>query len=461
MRRDGRRQRWDLLVEATRTELWPLPTVGVLVAVLLGVALPQFDAPITANAPWLVSRVLFGGGPDAAREVLSAVAASLITVTSLTFSLTVVTLQLASTQYSPRVLRTFSRDRAVHATLALLLATFVYALTVLRTVRTQTGTDPAFVPRVSVTVALALTLGSVLALVLFLAHLARQIRVESIVRGVHETTAATMRRVLGDDATGSDVSRATGWPDPPSADPVHLVETRSSGFLTSVEERTLLTAAREVGAVIVIDREPGASLIAGTPIGRAWALGGGRLGEDERKRVTETVARCVHTGFERSAAQDVAFGLRQLVDVIARALSPGINDPTTAVHSLSHAAALLGDAAGRNLGPRLLRDEGGRVRVALARPDLATLLDLVVAQPLRYGASQPEVLTRLLVLLAELAWLTREETHHQTIQSQLARITSVAENQPFGTAEQLGLQKLARGVEEALAGRWDHRATRS
>ena len=170
------------LRDGFRTKLWPIPTLAVLAAIGLGLALPHLDDQLDLAG----SHLLFGGGADAARTVLSAIAGSLITVTSLTFSLTVVTLQLASSQFSPRLLRTFTRDLVVQGTLGLFLGTFVFALTVLRTVRTETGGEPAFIPRVSVTVAFVLATVSVIALVLFLGHLTQTIRVESMLRSVHQ-----------------------------------------------------------------------------------------------------------------------------------------------------------------------------------------------------------------------------------------------------------------------------------
>ena len=173
------------LRDAWRVQLWPVPTLGVALGVAAGVGLPRLDAAVDDRLPASLAVHLFGGGADAARAVLSAIAGSMITVTSLTFSLTVVTLQLASSQYSPRLLRTFSRDRVVHGTLALFLSTFVYALTVLRTVRTAADEQATFVPQLSVTLAFVLALASVLALVGFLAHLTGQVRVEAVLRNVH------------------------------------------------------------------------------------------------------------------------------------------------------------------------------------------------------------------------------------------------------------------------------------
>ena len=164
--------------------------------------------------------------------------------------------------------------------------------------------------------------------------------------------------------------------------------------------------------------------------------------------------RAVRTGFERTAAQDVAFGLRQLVDVAVKALSPGINDPTTAVHALGHVAALLCELADHDLGPRLLRDDDGRVRVVLRRPDLAELLDLAVAQPRRYGATEPEVLARLLAMLREIAWTTAGPAQRAAVTAQLDRLTRAIERQDVDIHDRECLHEQAQLVRHALAGRW-------
>ena len=188
--------------DAVRTQLWPLPTAAVIVSVGVGVALPRFDRHVDGHLPRWLTDVLFGGDPGAARTLLDAVSSSLITVTSLTFSLTVVTLQLASSQFSPRLLRTFTRDVFVQGTLALFLATFTYALAVLRSVRSADDDgENSFVPRISVTIGFLLAVLSVVGLVLFLAHLTAQIRVETMLRNVHEEASSNASRGHGGQAT--------------------------------------------------------------------------------------------------------------------------------------------------------------------------------------------------------------------------------------------------------------------
>ena len=167
----------------------------------------------------------------------------------------------------------------------------------------------------------------------------------------------------------------------------------------------------------------------------------------------------VHLGSERTAVQDVSFGLRQLTDVAVKALSPGINDPTTAVHALNHSAALLCDLARRQdqLGPRVLRDDAGRPRVVLARPDLATLLELAVQQPRRYGAADPQVLACLLSLLREVAW-AMPAAQRRLVTGQLARARATIEQQDFDAVERARLAELAGRVEAATQGRWERSA---
>ncbi len=439
------------LRQSLNNQLWPIPTIGVVLAIGLGVGLPRMDAAIDQDLSPTVTAFLFGGGPGAARTVLQAIAGSLVTVTSLTFSLTVVTLQLASSQFSPRLLRTFTSDRFVHVTLAIFLSTFTYSLTVLRTVRTVDDSQAAFVPEVSVTVAYLLGLVSVVALVLFLAHLVTQIRVETMLRNVHRDATQTGRRLATERGSRQASETADLLTRPAGAAPVLA---RTSGFLVRVDEDALLAAAVDLDVDVLIDREPGSSLVAGTPVGAVWSSGAGKLDQSTRDDAPKRVASTIVSGFEPTSLQDIGFGLRQLTDVATKALSPGVNDPTTAVHALGHSAALLCEFAGRDLGPRVLRDDHHRVRVVLQRSTLADLLETAVARPRRYGASDPVVLERLAALLREVAWCTSDPDHRRAIGQQLDRLRATIAGTDFDSVELERLAKLTGQVEDALAGRW-------
>ncbi|MFJ8150016.1 DUF2254 domain-containing protein [Streptomyces sp. NPDC096048] len=444
--------------DTLRAQLWPLPTLGVVLAVVAGVGLPRLDEQLQHDIPPWLSDYLFSGNADAARSVLGAIAGSLVTVTALTFSLTVLTLQLASSQFSPRLLRTFTADRYVQTTLALFLATFTYALTVLRTVRTGQDERSGFVPHVSVTVAFLLTLASVLGLVLFLSHLAREIRVETMMSSVHSAADRTIQRLLPhrEDAPHRGLAAGAHQGAPHRPPPNALTLTAgASGFLTSVDEKALLQATVAADAILLIDRHPGSSLIAGTPMGAAWPRTSERFTPETRARLTEAAAEGVTTGPERTDHQDIAFSLRQLTDIAAKALSPGVNDPTTAVHALSHSSALLCELAQRRLGPHLLLDNDQQVRVVLQRPNLEELLDLALTQPMRYGAAEPAVLARIAMLLRELAW-TSTPAHQSPVHSALTRLRATIDAQDFHPTERLQLTELTRLVGQALAEQQAH-----
>ena len=364
---------------------------------------------------------LFGGGASAARTILDAIASSLITVTALTFSLTVVTLQLASSQFSPRLLRTFTRDLFVQSTLALFLATFTFARTVLRSVRSADEDREVFVPQMSVTAAFLLALASVMALVLFLAHLAREIRVDSLLRAVPAEASSTADRLVA-ALRGDGAEPVPAVPARP-ASAIRLVAA-GSGFVVGLDHVRLLETARRTDAVIVLDCSAGAALVAGTPIGWAWPLRAeGPLATDAAAELREGVRAAIRTGFERTPSEDLGLGLRQLTDVAVKALSPGINDPTTAVDALNHCAVFLCELDPDDLGLWAHRDDDGRARVVFPLPSYAALLDLALDQPRRYGGNDPEVLLAVLALLRAVAWRRPAAAAH--VRSQLERTREV------------------------------------
>lgn len=437
------RKRITVVRDAWRSRLWPIPTLGIVLAVAVGLALPELEAA-RQGAPQAVDGWLFGGDAEAARSVLSTIAASLTTVTALTFSLTVVTLQLASSQFSPRLLRTFSSDLFVQSTLALFLATFIYSVTVLRAVRGSGDENTAeFVPAAAVTLAFVLAVASVLALVLFLAHLSAQVRVETLLRTVRLEAESTMRSALSE--RDSDQLPPV-VPSPPAG--ASLLEVRSGGFLTRIAPDGLVDIAVEEDVLLSIDVYPGCFLVEGTPLGRAWSAGAECLDAERADLIAGRVADCVWTGVERTAAQDVGYGLRQLTDVASRALSPGINDPTTAVHALGHISALLCELTAYRSGPELLRDQDDRVRVVLQRPDFATYVDLGISQPRRYGARDPQVLRKIFEVLVDLSHRAVTPEQKAVVLDQLRRLRKTVDAQDFEPEERSDLDELGARVQQ-------------
>lgn len=442
-------RRVSTLREAVAAQLWPVPVASVVVAVIAGILIPLLDAEIDENLSAQAKSLLFGGGSDAARAVLSAIAGSLITATSLTFSLTVVSLQLASSQASPRLLRLFSSDRAVHATLAVFLGTFAFALTVLRTVEDAIDSTEPFVPRIAVTVASVLTLVSVVTLTLFLAHLARQLRVETMMRDVHdETNRAIALHVRSEhDATSVE----------PDARPLrtNVVLAEKSGFITSVNRRRLVQIGQEHDIVLAEEHAVGTSLVAGVPVVSWWHSSSTDPARVDRDRLARSVNDAVTVGFERTASQDIDFGVRQLADIASRALSPGTNDPTTAVHAMSHLSALLCAVAAIPVEPAGLADSEGRVRVIRRTPNFESLIAVAIDQPRHYGSADSDVVRRLFELLREVAYQVRTEAHRDVVRSQTARLIASVDAGDFDDIHRRSFSAQAETIEPALRGEWN------
>lgn len=199
----------------------------------------------------------------------------------------------------------------------------------------------------------------------------------------------------------------------------------------------MLSAAIAAEAVVWLERMPGHWLVEGTTIAFAWST------EPEAELVGEPLARlrervdsAVRTGAERIPVQDAGYGLRQLTDVAVKALSAGINDPTTAIHTLGYISSLLCELAQRHLGPEVLYDDDGVARVMLRHPDFAELLDLAISQPRRYGAANPEVLSKLFRLLYEVTWRTSTAEQRSAISDRRSTFPAPAHRFPAALRQQ-------------------------
>ncbi|WP_165865540.1 DUF2254 domain-containing protein [Vallicoccus soli] len=390
---------------------WVLPLVCTASAALLGLALARLDRSLDTS---LTLPFLFAGGPEGARAVLSAVISSMISFTGLVFSITVVVLQLTSSQFSPRVLRSFLDDRSNQLALGVFVATFTYALVVLRSVRGTAQVDP-FVPQLAVTTAFAFVLASVLVFLGYIHHIAQSIRAATIVERIGDETRALLERVHPADA-----DPAAGLPLPPW--PGRTVAAAAPGVVQEVDDAGLARLAGGCGATVVLRRAVGEFVPAGAPLLDVH-------GADEDALPAARLRAGVLLGKERSLQQDVGFGLRQLVDIAERALSPGVNDPTTAVQVVDQLHDLLRRLVSRHLRPRQRCTRDGALAVHVPGPALADHLALATEEIAHWGSDSPRVLRRLDVMLADLREAALPE-HRDAVDAAVAARRSAAQDAP-------------------------------
>jgi uncharacterized membrane protein len=365
--------------------LWFVPGAIVAALALLAIALMLVDSRLGTNDVG----VFFGGDYEAARDVLSTIAAAVATVAGVVFSITIVTLQLVSSQFSPRALRGFLSDRVQQVTAGVFVGTFAYCLLVLRSVR---GGDDAeeFVPALSVTVAVVLGLASLVLLLVFVHHVANSVQVSTIAERIGRSTLRAVERMypegFGEPAGGTQAAE-TLVADWELGAPPARVRAERAGYVQSIALTRLGTNAH--GPLRMQVRVTPGEFVTTETVLAAWWCGGGEDDLGRRVRSAVTITN------ERDVAQDVSFGLQQLVDIAVRALSPSLNDPTTATTCVGYLRAALERLASQGL-PSPVRAFSDDVTIVAARRDFEDYVEQVVYDVGRHAVRTPRVVSLLL-----------------------------------------------------------------
>ncbi|HEY0155372.1 MAG TPA: DUF2254 domain-containing protein [Longimicrobium sp.] len=378
-----------------RDSLWFLPTLLTLFSAALAAAITTAERRgLLLTSP--ESAWAFGGGAEGARGVLNVISGSLITVTGVVFSVTIVALQLASVQFTPRVLRNFTADRANQVVLGVFIGTFTYTLLVLRTVDSGNTPGDVFVPRVAVTLSVVLVLVSIGFLIFFINHAARSIQVATILWRVTRETVGHIRQLfpgrLAHDAPAP-------LPHPKPAGTPALVAAPRSGYLQAVDAKGLSRLARARKMVIRMELQIGDFALPGQPLASVWppdAL--------DAATAKQIVAGFI-VGMERTPEQDVEFGIIEIADIAVKALSPAINDPTTALRCIDHLSEILLELA--RSAPLYDRMEGEGVFIA-RYTTFERAVGLAFDQIRHNGAENPTITKKLLSTFRDLRELVPE-----------------------------------------------------
>lgn len=316
----------------------------------------------------------FRNDPGSAQTVLGAIGGSMMSVISIVYSVMLVALSLASVQFSPRILGSFVRDRVSQRTLGIFIGTFVYCLIVMRAV----STDPPWVGTWATAVGFLLGFVCLLALIYFIHHIATGIQVSNIVDRIGRETEEVIEEVY-------PLAQPTAAP--PRIDGAASVVSANAGYLQLVDYDGLVAIAREHGVVVHVTVEHGDYVARGAELAQ--------LAGTVPAAAAEACAAAFDVGSIRTMQQDVAFGVRQLVDIALKAISPAVNDPSTATICIDRLGSLLAEIGRRPTGERVLAD-GTTVRVVATQPTFVSLVDLAFNQLRQYGRSDLAVSIRLL-----------------------------------------------------------------
>lgn len=381
--------RINSLLERLRSSLFFVPMVAVIVATVLGLAALAVDRRVDTTFADLGFG--FTSTVESARTLLGVIAGATISFAGIAFSVSLLIIQLASSQYSPRVVHTLFRDPFNRRVMALVVGTFSYCVVVLRSVRSplDPGGDP-IVPNISVAIAVVLGIATILAIIAFINHSAHAMDISEILERIRRETTERIRAEWTPTESGADTDREI---PPPLAEPTTVIRAHRSGWIQQIDTAAILDCLPD-GTTARVETDAGRYTIEDTRlIGISPPI--------DATELTSVLRAAFVIGQTRTMQQDVTYGLRQLVDVSVKALSPGINDPTTAQDSIFHTAAVLSELLRHDPPPAVTIDRSRRLVMA-EQPSHRELVQLAYDEPRRAAASHPTVCLYLLATLDSL-----------------------------------------------------------
>ena len=367
-------------------------------AVALALSAVALDRAIADD--WLQSLGLsYSGGAEGASLLLGTVAGSMIAIAGTVFSMTLVALSLASSQLGPRLLRNFMRDTANQVVLGTFVATFVYCLLVLRTIRR--ADEVAFVPHLSVSIGVLLAMVSIGVLIYFIHHVSVSIQADEVVARVGRELEDGIGRLfpgqLGQLGPGTHTAPAEAELPAAFEREARSVGALEDGYLQLIDADALMAVAGKGDLLLRLERRPGHYLVKGQTMIMVWP------GE----RVTEALVAQLNEAFvlgnQRTATQDVEFSFLQLVEIAVRALSPGINDPFTAIACVDRLGSALCLLAQRDMPSPLRFDPNRRLRLVAPASTFSEIVDTAFNQIRQSARSNPAVAIRMLDAIAQVA----------------------------------------------------------
>lgn len=422
---------WDSL----HSSFWFVPTLMVVLAIGLSfitIAIDQSrEMNIIGELGWAYSL-----GPNGSRAILSAIAGSMVSVATTAFSIMIVALQLASSQFGPRLLRNFMQDTGNQVVLGTFISTFVYSLMVLRTINGVEETE--FVPHIAVTCGIGLAISSIGVLIYFIHHSASSIQVDQVIKKVGSDLDDAIDRLfpekIGRSAPQQQEERMADIAR--EFDRVSCsIKAGKSGYIQTIDDKQLMQIATDKKLLLRVQQRPGRFVVKGSELVRVFP-------EDKvNKQLIAQINNAFVLGSQRTEQQDIEFSIDQLVEIAVRALSPGINDPFTAIRCIDQLNAALCHFAQREIPSPYRYAHNNQLRVIAEPITFAEVTDTAFNQIRQYGQSSVAVTMRLLEAIAVIASFT----HRTSDQIALRRHADMIER---GSQEEVAEELDRKAIEE-------------
>lgn len=410
-----------------KASLWFVPGIMITISVLAAVGLIEYDA-VTGSKWKKEYPFLFGVGADGSRGMLTAIASSMLTVATLAFTLTISAITQASAQFTPRIFRNFLRDRTNQFVLGYFVSVFAYCLVILRTIRG--GEEGVFVPAISIFIGLLLAFGGIVVLIYFIHHIASSLQITNIIGEIVDETkdsiASMFPEKMGEPAAENDEPETPGGKELAENEIDWVaIPSFSSGHIQFVDAEGMINFAEEQDILIRMEAAIGEFVGTGATLA---SVTGPNIGKENGKEVSE-LADEINDLFSysrhRAIDQDIGFGLRQLVDIALKALSPGVNDTTTATNCIDNIGELIAEIGGRRI-PDPVRMRDGKIRVIAKAPDFEAYVKTGFEQIRISGRANIAVFLHLAAAFDLLATRTNAVDRLEVIERQLALLGEYA-----------------------------------
>ena len=423
--------------------LWVLPAILAIAAIVLGAIVSQLPPPRGS----IFEHLLFVGDDVEARRVLLTCATTIVGTLALVIGLTMVALQMAASRYSPRLLRSFVRDRTTQMVIAIFVCAFTYNAAGLYTV----GRGPGDYPRLAVTLGLFWLFVCIGALIFYIDWMVKSIQIDRVISGIGITTARSIADHppgVGGNA-GEGCAIASAGPPPGAV----AVPAEASGYVEYIVPDRIIDAAKRAGATVLLEAGVGAHVVKGTPVAWLWAepnvAGPAATATADTAELRDAIDAAVHIGPARSRRQDVAIGIYQIIDIAVLAIHNF--DYNTAVQSTNELSILLCKLAPLPLGAEAYQDTAGTTRVVIPARGFDDYLDIACGQIMRRGSREPAELLAMLRMLRDVGTVVRADDRKAAVAAKVREVLSTARESITDSSELARLESMATIALSRLA----------
>lgn len=426
---------WDTL----HSSYWFIPSVMAILTTALAFTMLMLDRTGKAGINYWWS---YTGGADGARSVLGAVAGSMISVAATAFSITIVALQLAASNFGPRLLRNFMQDIGNQVVLGTFISTFIYCLLILRTIHSEGDGYSEFVPQLSVTCGILLAIISIGVLIYFIDHASTIIQASHIIENVSNDLDRAIDRLFP-----KKIGRSVPFGQEIAEIPEDFdfvtspIKVNKNGYIQAIDDKELLTIARRNNLLLRVESRPGKFIVKDSNLVMVFP------GKFVNQKLTKQINDCFILGKERSEQQDIEFPIDQLVEIALRALSPGINDPFTAIRCVDRLGAGLSRLAQKDFPSPYRYDEANKLRAIAFGVTFEGLVDSAFNGIRQYARSDTSVTIRLLEAIANIATYTNNPKYQAVLQRHAEMILRGSQD---GLPEELDRQDVQKQYDNAI-----------